>query len=80
MLRGMTTRKSMVYCACLKRKLTGKLAVFVATIQTAGFEGIFVVAALPGRRCRGVMVTGTQIQVPFRGLGRIGVLLATLGC
>lgn len=33
----------MVYCACLMRKITDDLAVFVATIPAAGFESVFVV-------------------------------------
>lgn len=50
-----------VYRTCLRRQLTGKSAVFVATIQAAGAERLFVVAAFPSRRCGGVMATGTQI-------------------
>lgn len=65
-LRAMITR-SLVYCACLERKLTGEWAIFVATIQKAHFESIFVVSALAGRTCREVMATCTQIQVAFRG-------------
>lgn len=60
-MRCMTSRR--VYCASLKRMLTGKIAVFATTIQVAGSESDFVVAALSGRRYRGVMATRTQIPL-----------------